>query len=105
MRLRFKHKLFVRSYKVGYVKSKTGAITESLQTGSYFYASLHPIDQRRWRDYATLRPIERHMIIPEGFPDVIQGDKLQMQGDRRMFRVTEARKYPSHMEIEVEVQP
>ena len=36
MRLRFKHKLFVRSYKVGYVKSKTGAITESLQTGSYF---------------------------------------------------------------------
>ncbi|MDO5022437.1 MAG: hypothetical protein Q4E07_03745 [Eubacteriales bacterium] len=105
MRLKHRHKKLVTLYKVSYGKSLTGAVTESSELSLFFYASEHPIDQRRWRDPVSLRPIERQMLIPEGFPDCIQGDKIKIEGDERIHRVTEARRYFSHMEIETEVQP
>jgi hypothetical protein len=59
MRRSFRHKKLVRLFKVSYSKSETGAVTENSELYLFFYATVHPIDQRRWRDPNTLKPIER----------------------------------------------
>ncbi len=102
MRRSYRHRKLARLFKVVYTRSDTGAITESSELYTFFYATVHPIDQRRWRDPDTLKPIERQMLIPEGFLDCIQGDKIKIDGDERVYRVTEARRYFTHMEIETE---
>ncbi|MDD2429738.1 MAG: hypothetical protein PHQ85_09170 [Eubacteriales bacterium] len=97
----------VRAVKVRMLVSRTGALSqvESPETEQSFRAQVRPIDQRAWRDPVSLRTLERRLVLPQGFPDIAQGDHLYMGTDARCFRCTEARSYPLHMEIEVEAMP
>lgn len=107
MRKRYRYTVKVCAVRCALLKSPTGALSET-ENGvirTDFQAFVCPIDQRAWRDANTLRPRERLLICPSGFPDVRQGDRLYVSGRVRALRVTEARRYPRHMEIEAEVMP
>ena len=97
----------VRAVKVHVLLSQTGAPSpvEKAETEQLFPAAVRPIDQRAWRDPVSLRPLERRLVLPQGFPDIAQGDHLYFTGDARCFRCTEARRYALHMEIETEAMP
>lgn len=107
MRRRKRDQVAVKAVKVRLETSATGAVSEveDASTACVFLAALRPIDQRMWRDTATLRPRERKLIIPAGFPDVLQGDRLYLMGQGRVYRCTESRRYPLHMEVEAEAMP
>ncbi len=107
MRRRRRDLLAVKAVKVTLETSQTGAVSEveNPDSACMFLATLRPIDQRMWRDTATLRPRERRLIIPQGFPDVLQGDRLYFVKEGKAFRCTESRRYPLHMEIEAEAMP
>ncbi len=107
MRRRKRDQVAVKAVKVTLETSSTGAVSEVEDHSSacMFLAALRPIDQRMWRDTATLRPRERRLIIPQGFPDVLQGDRLYFVKEGKAFRCTESRRYPLHMEIEAEAMP
>lgn len=107
MRRRVRGIQTVRAAACRLVRTQTGALIESedAQGQTAFTAFVCPIDQRVWRDSATLRPRRRVLVCPSGFPDVRQGDRLYLAGEERALRVTEARVYPQHMEIEAEVMP
>ena len=96
----------VRAVRCIPLQSATGAVTDAEDKGTemVFRAAVHPIDQRAWRDN-QLRPRERRLVLPAGFPGVRQGDRLYLAGEERAFRCTEARTYPHHMEIEMEAMP
>lgn len=107
MRKRLRYAVRVRAVKCLLLQSPTGALHEVEDAAQQmdFMAFVCPIDQRAWRDAATLRPRERVLVCPGAFPNVRQGDRLYVGGDARALRVTEARRYPKHMEIEAEVMP
>ena len=93
MRRRKRDQVAVKAVKVTLETSSTGAVSEVEDHSSacMFLAALRPIDQRMWRDTATLRPRERRLIIPQGFPDVLQGDRLYFIKESKAFRCTESR--------------
>lgn len=107
MRKRLRGSTQVRAVKCALLQSPTGALSEVEDAAqqTVFAAFVCPIDQRAWRDSGTLRPRERLLVCPAGFPNVQQGDRLYVGNGARALRVTEARRYARHMEIETEVMP
>lgn len=107
MRKRLRGSTQVRAVKCVLLQSPTGALNEVEDAAqqTVFSAFVCPIDQRVWRDAGTLRPRERLLVCPAGFPNVQQGDRLYVGNNARALRVTEARLYERHMEMEAEVMP
>lgn len=102
-----RHRREVLLIKCAPAASPTGVVNESEQaeTVERLSCGVYPIDQRAWRDYRTLRPLERRLFIPDGFPKAAQGDRLRVTDENKVFRVTEVRRYPLHVEMEGEAMP
>lgn len=68
-----------------------------------FSALLLPPRRRIVRALSGVRLAVTWTIIPEGSPDVSQKDILYLPGDARAYLVTGLRRYPRHMEIDLEL--
>lgn len=85
-------------------KSRTGAVTllEEEGTRLSFPCAVHPFDRRIFRDSAARRHVERRVFIPDGPVTAGRGDHLRVEGEAGVWRVSECRVYPGHVEIEAE---
>lgn len=82
-----------------------GVVSVELYGQSYVMAAaVRPDRQSERRERGSLRPRERRLLFPQGDPVTKQGDHCYFDGDPRCWRVMQLRRYPLHLEIEVEVE-
>lgn len=96
----------VSVFPCGPVQGQTGGLHlgELPGQGYVISAALRPDRQSERRERGSLRPRERRRLLPQGQPPLRQGDHCYFEGDSRCWRVMQRRDYPSHLEIELEVE-